>query len=1209
MRAFRAALLPAIALLPATPAHGQQAPVNGMRPSDPSRFALVGAKVMVAPGETLETGTIIVRDGVIEAIGADATVPAGYRVYDVKGKTVLPAFIEAALPIDSTTASAAASASPGAHWNAFVVPEVSAQALAITDANLDALRTQGFAVARVLPATGIFRGSSETRLLVKNTERPLGRDLGGARVQTMGTRSVDWSQFFQNPAPGVAPGVAPQPRGERSMAYPSSLMGSIALMRQTLMDAKWRDASRRAAELGSPIPTDDMNALDALLPLVAGTDGLLLDAADELDAARLLRLASEQLPSARVEVLGGGNEFRNEAELRALVAERKAALILPVEFPQAPDLVSPTASESISLRDLMTWRYAPTNPKRFVATGTDVALTTHRLADKAAFRKRLADAVAHGLTKDEALAALTTVPARILGIDARVGTLAAGKLANIVVAAGDPFASDTKFEGMFIAGTPVVAMPEAPVLASGSFDVTAQGATPKPLAKDLRIAIDAKDGSIKASWAGEAVKNEGEAAKADAEAAKNEGEAAKNEGEAVKNEGEAAKADAEAAKADARATASARRTSVAEGRFSGMIDGTPFGCEGDLRIAIAGVGDAAQLIAESADGTRFHFTLRRVAAEDGKVENAGKPANADPAKPQGDAGEKDGEKGGENKEGANKEEATKDEAKKNEPAADAAKAGSGRKRAADEDDKSKLWKDALPFPLGEYGLTARPLGGTVLFRNATIWTQGPAGTLGKGDILVRDGKIAAVGAGIDAPEGSAVLDLSGMHVTPGLIDCHSHTGISGGVNEGTQSNTAEVWIGDVIDPTDIEWYRQLAGGLTAVNQLHGSANPIGGRNSVVKIRWGETAEGFRFAEAPSGIKFALGENVVRSKSRYPSSRMGVATYLDDSFEAARAYRARHAAYAALDEKTRARTLPPRKDLELETLAEIIEGKRLVHCHSYRQDEILMLLATADRFGFRVATLQHVLEGYKVAPEIAAHGAGASSFSDWWAYKIEVMDAIPWNGAIMHRAGVNVSFNSDSDELARRMNMEAAKAMRYGGLSPEQALALVTINPARQLKVDHRTGSLEVGKDADLAVWNGPPLSAFSRCEETWVDGVRRYRRADEPALQDSIRRARAELIARTLAPSGDDARAGGGEGEGRGGMRGGRGGRGRAPTLLERMLETREDTIWLNLARGRDPFPKKQGDCGCGPSADPLAPAAATDDGSAGAVPVAGETN
>jgi hypothetical protein len=315
--------------------------------------------------------------------------------------------------------------------------------------------------------------------------------------------------------------------------------------------------------------------------------------------------------------------------------------------------------------------------------------------------------------------------------------------------------------------------------------------------------------------------------------------------------------------------------------------------------------------------------------------------------------------------------------------------------------------------------------------------------------------------------------------------------------------------------------------------------------------------------------------------------MGVATFLEDSFLAAREYRAKEARFASLDAAARAREFPPRKDLELETLAEILEGTRLVHCHSYRQDEILMLLRTAEKFGFRVATLQHVLEGYKVAPEIAAHGAGPSSFSDWWAYKVEVMDAIPWNGAILHKAGAVVSFNSDSDELARRMNMEAAKAVRYGNLAPEEALKLVTLNPAKQLKIDHRVGSLEAGKDADFAVWNGNPLSAFTRCEETWVDGVRRYSRSEESGLATEVVKARAELIAKANA-AGDATRGGGAGGAGGAGpgegFRGRRGGR--APTLLERMLESREDTIWLRIARGQDPFPTKQGDCGCGAIGD-----------------------
>jgi imidazolonepropionase-like amidohydrolase len=1128
-------------------AAAQTPPVNGMRPSDPARHALVGAKVMVAPGTTIDKATVLIRDGVIESIKADGAVPAGYRRFDFAGKTIFPAFIESALAIDSATQAAAEGAAPGAHWNQYVTPQVSATDLAIPDATLESLRAQGFLVARVLPANGIFRGGSEVRLLTKGSERTLGRDLGGHTVQVVGPRSFDFSQFMaQTPAPGApqTPGVpgAPavgQQRGERMSSYPSSLMGSYALMRQTFMDARWRLDS--ASVTRSAIPTDDMDALDALLPLVRGEHGLLVDASDDLEAARLVRLAKDQLPACSLSVLGSGNEFRSQAELVDLFAKSNASLIMPIDFPQPPDLVSPTATDSVSLRELMTWRYAPTNPKRFIAAGTTVALTTHRMQDKGSFRKRLADAITHGLTKDEALAALTTTPAKLLGIDARAGTLEDGKLANLIVASGDPFDTESKFEAMFVAGLPVLLPPDAPVLAAGSFTVTADAATPKPLAKDLRIALDPKDGSLKATWTPAEGEKPGNTDKnADKNAATATDAAAKPDAvapEAPKSDAStptdapAADAAAKPAAADAKpaaGSATAKRGSVSsDGRASGIFDGTPFGLEGDIRIAIAGSGDRATMTAECADGARFSFTLTRAKPDAPKSDDA-KPDDAKP------------------------------------------------------DDRENLWKDTLPVPFGEFGRTSRPLAGTVLFRNATIWTLGPAGTVPDCDMLVRDGKIVAIGTTIIAPTVENVIDAKGMHITPGLIDCHSHTGISGGVNEGTQANTAEVWIGDVIDPTDINWQRQLAGGLTAVNQLHGSANPIGGRNSVVKIRWGEGAEAFRFEGAPTGIKFALGENVTRPTSRYPTSRMGVATYLDDSFTAAREYRAAQKAYAALDAEARARTLPPRTDLELETLAEIIEGTRLVHCHSYRQDEILMLLRTAEKFGFRVATLQHVLEGYKVAPEIAAHGAGASSFSDWWAYKIEVMDAIPWNGAMLHRAGVLVSFNSDSDELARRMNMEAAKAVRYGGLSPEEALKLVTLNPAKQLRIDGRVGSLEPGKDADFAVWNGDPLSAFTRCEETWVDGVRRYARTEEAELHAAALKSRGELLAKANAAAdargGAGAESGGGAG---GGGRGFRGGRGR-PTLLSRMLEEREDTIWLRIARGLPPIPTIQGDCGCG---------------------------
>jgi len=503
---------------------------------------------------------------------------------------------------------------------------------------------------------------------------------------------------------------------------------------------------------------------------------------------------------------------------------------------------------------------------------------------------------------------------------------------------------------------------------------------------------------------------------------------------------------------------------------------------------------------------------------------------------------------------------------------DAADEGSGKAVA----EATPLWERRLPVPLGAFGRVEPGTSERVLFRGATLWTCGPQGIVENGDLLVDEGRILYAGPRrefrLDAD--LRIVELDGRHVTPGLVDCHSHTGLRGGVNEWTSNATAEVRMADALDPDDIDWYRQLAGGLTVANQLHGSANPIGGQNSVVKLRWGESRDAMRFSTATPGIKFALGENVVRPRNRYPETRMGVEAFLDDRFDAARRWRAERDAFEALDPDGRAKTMPPRPDLQLETLAEILAGERLIHCHSYRQDEILMLLRLAERHGFVVGTLQHVLEGYKIADAIAEHGAGASSFSDWWAYKMEVMDAIADNGAIMDRVGVLVSFNSDSDEHARRMNTEAAKAMRHGGLSPERALALVTINPARQLGVDDRIGSLEAGKDADFAIWSGPPLGSMARCEETWIDGIRRFSLVEDAELAAFAEAERRRLLAKA-ASDGGGSRSGretGGGPPAAGGFR--------ARGMLGRMLLEQEEAMLDHARRGLDPLRSVQGGCG-----------------------------
>ncbi len=407
----------------------------------------------------------------------------------------------------------------------------------------------------------------------------------------------------------------------------------------------------------------------------------------------------------------------------------------------------------------------------------------------------------------------------------------------------------------------------------------------------------------------------------------------------------------------------------------------------------------------------------------------------------------------------------------------------------------------------------------VLVQNATVWTSGPQGILEGADLLVRNGKIDRVDKGLRAPRNAVVIDGTGKHVTPGLIDAHSHTAADGGLNEGSNIITAEVTIEDVVNHEEANIYRELAGGLTAANVLHGSANSIGGRNAVIKYRWGLSSAGMFFGAKP-GIKFALGENPKQSNwgsaNRYPNTRSGVANSIRSSFEEALDYRAAQKEYAEKS-KARADLIPPKPNHQLDVILEILDGKRLVHSHSYRADEILMLLRLCEEYGVKIASLQHVLEGYKVADEIAAHGAGASTFSDWWAYKYEVRDAIPYNGAIMHDRGVVVSFNSDDAELARRMNLEAAKAVRYGGVDPAEAFKFVTLNPAIQLQVDDRIGSLEKGKDADFVVWSGSPMSTASVAEQTWVDGRKYFDREADLAMRERVAAERQSLIDEILA--------------------------------------------------------------------------------------------
>ncbi len=413
----------------------------------------------------------------------------------------------------------------------------------------------------------------------------------------------------------------------------------------------------------------------------------------------------------------------------------------------------------------------------------------------------------------------------------------------------------------------------------------------------------------------------------------------------------------------------------------------------------------------------------------------------------------------------------------------------------------------LTYPNGAYGFSELPKQETILFKNATVWTNEKEGIIENTDVLIKNGKIAAIGNNLSS-KGVKVIDATGKHLTSGIIDEHTHIATSG-VNEAGHNSSAEVTIEDVINPEDIGIYRNLAGGVTSMQILHGSANPIGGRSAIIKLKWGESADNLLYKNSPKFIKFALGENVKQSNwqsfSRFPQTRMGVEQLYIDYFTRAKEYDAK-----------KKNGKPYRKDIEMDVLAEILNKERFITCHSYVQSEINMLMKVADKFNFNVNTFTHILDGYKVADKMKAHGVGASTFSDWWAYKFEVNDAIPYNAAIMHNVGVVTAINSDSAEMSRRLNQEAAKSVKYGGVSEEDAWKFVTLNPAKLLHIDDKVGSIKVGKDADVVLWSDNPLSVYAKAEKTIIEGVTYFDIEHDKQSREDIKKEKSELISMML---------------------------------------------------------------------------------------------
>ncbi|MFM9994909.1 MAG: amidohydrolase family protein [Phycisphaerales bacterium] len=1138
------------------------APPNGPKSADATWHALVGATVHVKPGQTFTEGAVVIRDGrivtVIDTHNKDWAPPAGARVWDCSGLHVYAGFIDAYVEVEAPAPDPKA---PGVHWNTQVTPQRSAlDGTGVDDRTAESMRKLGFAAAAIAPRGGVFRG---TGAVVSLGKPPSESGLDRPPV------------YLDRAYHAIGLGRGGFGGGGGGGGYPGSQMGVIAVIRQTLNDVQWQTLVHEVTMHPEP------SALDALGRTNDATaETLLFDTGEELEslrAAKIVREFGEGGKAYRGVILGSGTEFRR---LDTIAAD-KLPLIVPLNFPRNPDVASIGKAEGVELRELMTWEQAPTNPRRLEAAGLTVALTTHRLRDRGQFADNLRKAIKHGLAPDAALAMVTTRPASILGVGGQLGTVEPGKVANLVVADGDLFSVPGFMALASAEPAPAAAPADAPDGAQNGHDAQNGDDPKKDDAKDEKksakvrdVWIDGARYEIAPAPVKEAVGTwaiiEGDGKPFDPEAPGTPRLYIDDKNAITVKVGDK--------------KAKAANVKVEKSRVSYTYDDSAFGTEGVVIDQATLDGDEMIGVSQMADGAFHRWKAKRVSA-DAKIPDEKPKADAakpDPAKAEGDAAAKPEADAAGNERGGRG------------PRGDRAGQPAGDKPAAEKpklpEEKERAAIAAIPekygYPFGPYALPALPAKERIAIINATVWTSGPAGVIENGAVVFADGAIAYVGPMANLPrlDGShRTIDAAGKHVTPGLIDCHSHTGISGGVNEGTQACTSEVRIEDVTNPDAINWYRQLAGGITTVNNLHGSANPIGGQNCVNKARWGVLhPDDMHFEGAKPGIKFALGENVKQSnwdaaeRTRYPQTRMGVESIIRDRFVAAKEY-------AAARSGGSLEAAAVRRDLELDALAEILAGDRLVHCHSYRQDEILMLARLAQEFGFTIGTFQHNLEGYKVADAVRDSALGASLFSDWWNYKVEVQDAIPQAGPIMWEVGNVVSYNSDSDELARRMNVEAGKAVKYGGLKPEEALKFVTINPAIQLAVDGRVGSLEAGKDADVAIWSGPPLSSLSRCEATFVDGRELFSLEQDKKHRATIAGERRRLIQKLLADSAGGRPEGRPEG-GRDGEAGPPGGRRRPTDDLDPRADyyraqLREHYLDM-MRRGLDPETHKCGDCG-----------------------------
>ncbi len=971
-------------LSPLLTAQVDNAPVVGVSDKRTEVYGFKNARVVVDYQTTIENADILISEGRIVSVGQNLTFPLGTIVIDLTGKTVYPSFVDlyagnygirtqqtatqdqGAVPgmtnipeaLRAFMTTTTADSRPADYWNDGINSSYDVSREFIPDTRTAGeYRQAGFGAVVAFRATGIARGTSA---LVSTGD-------GKANNVILKNRtSANYSMT----------------RGRSLDAYPSAQFGIYALLRQLNYDAQWY----RSLPPGY-FHDDGIEAYSKNLSLPQ-----VFEVADKLQVMRLDNIGREF--GIKYIIKGSGDEYQALDD----IVKTGTTLIVPVNYPEAPDVKDPYDAMTIPYITLKHYELAPSNLARLSLSGVKFAVTSSDLRRRADFLANLRKAVKYGLPESEALKALTHTPASMADASNLVGAIRNNMVANFLITSGNIFQDDCVIYENWVQGVP--------------YRFT-----------DLRTA------DLRGTYLLEA----------------------------------------DTARFRMTLSGTLERPSIRLVYDSTEIRGASFTLEKDLVSITFERGGSRYRLSGYISGKDL---AGQGMSDDGRWISW-----------------------------------------KATPSGDAPRTDSGQKKPPVPQPQA----GKISYPFTAYGWNELPVREDVLFRNALVWTNEKEGNLENTDVLVRGGKIAAIGRNLK-PGSARVIDASGMHLTPGIIDEHSHIAIDA-TNESGQAITSETRISDVINPENISIYRQLAGGVTASHLLHGSANPVGGQSAIIKLRWGRPASGLMVENQVGFLKHALGENVKRSTSRYPNTRMGTEQIIRDAYQRAVDYNNQWKAWNSLKPADRAGKIPPRRDLELDPIVDVLEGRSFITCHTYVQSEGTMIMNLAKEFGVKVNTLIHFNEGYKIADQIAANGVAASVFSDWWNYKYEVYEGIAYNAATLLGQGVLTCLHSDDAEMGRRLNQEAGKIVKYGGVSETEALKLVTLNPAKILHLDDRMGSIRVGKDADLVLWTDHPLSIYARASKTMVDGIIYFDEERDARMKEQMETDRNRIIANILRES------------------------------------------------------------------------------------------